>query len=140
MRYLVMTLMILSLVMTAGCGQTSSSQQSPAPEKKEAIYHKITPEEAKKMMDSQKVTVLDVRTQEEYDSGHIAKAKLLPVDTIEASAEAALKDKDATILVYCKAGKRSKAASNILVEKGYVNVYDFGGIQDWPYEIVKTEN
>ncbi|MDY4605229.1 rhodanese-like domain-containing protein [Clostridium tertium] len=81
--------------------------------------------------------MLDVRSEEEYNSGHIENSILIPIDKLEEEAENILNDKNKKILVYCRSGNRSKKASNILLEKGYTNVYDFGGIKDWPYEIVK---
>ena len=101
----------------------------------DSSYHKITAEEAKKMMDSQEVIIVDVRTQEEYDAGHIENAILIPNESI-STEPSELVDKDAKILVYCRSGSRSRAASDKFVELGYKNVYDFGGIVDWPYEIV----
>ena len=88
------------------------------------------------MMDEQDVIILDVREQDEYDSGHIIDAVLLPVGTIdEDRAAAVIPEKDSIVLVYCRSGNRSKTASAALVELGYTQVYEFGGINDWPYEI-----
>ena len=96
----------------------------------------ITAEEAKQIMDSEEgYIILDVRTQEEYDEGHIPGAILIPNTEIEARAEEELPDKDQLILVYCRSGRRSKLAAEILVELGYTNIREFGGIIDWPYEI-----
>ena len=78
----------------------------------------------------------DVREQHEYDSGHIPGAVLLPVGTIaEDTAAAVIDDLDTVVLVYCRSGNRSKTASQALTDLGYTNVYEFGGINDWPYEI-----
>ncbi len=99
-------------------------------------YQQISQEEAKEMMDTQEVVVLDVREQDEYDSGHIPGAVLLPVGTInEETASAVIPEKDDTVLVYCRSGNRSKTASAALAELGYTNIYEFGGINTWPYEI-----
>ena len=103
-------------------------------------YQKITPQEAKARMTEPSVIVLDVRMQQEYDAGHITNAVLLPLPLIEAGDAAvakALPDKDAEILVYCRSGRRSAIAANALINMGYTNVLDFGGINDWPYEVVK---
>jgi len=102
----------------------------------ENSYQQITQEAAKEMMDTQEVVILDVREQHEYDSGHIPGAVLLPVGTItEDTAAAVIDDLDTVVLVYCRSGNRSKTASQALVDLGYTNVYEFGGINDWPYEI-----
>ena len=103
---------------------------------KENIYQQITQETAKEMMDTQEVVILDVREQHEYDSGHIPGAILLPVSTItEETAAAVIDELDTVVLVYCRSGNRSKTASQALVDLGYTNIYEFGGINDWPYEV-----
>lgn len=102
-----------------------------------ASYLKISQEVAKKIMDTQEAIVLDVRTIEEFKEGHIENAVLLPVDQIENDADKVLSNKNASILVYCRSGNRSKSASLKLIELGYKNVYDFGGIGSWEYEIAK---
>ena len=89
------------------------------------------------MMASQEVVVVDVRTREEYDGGHIENAVLVPNESIGSEMPEALPDKEATLLVYCRSGRRSKDAAQKLLELGYQNVYDFGGVIDWPYELVK---
>ena len=102
----------------------------------ESSYQQITQEAAKEMMDTQEVVILDVREQHEYDSGHIPGAILLPVGTItEDTAAAVIGELDTVALVYCRSGNRSKTASQALVDLGYTNVYEFGGINDWPYEV-----
>ena len=102
----------------------------------ENSYQQITQEEAKEMMDTQEVVILDVREQHEYDSGHIPGAVLLPVGTITDDTAAAVIDElDTVVLVYCRSGNRSKTASQALADLGYTNVYEFGGINDWPYEV-----
>ena len=96
----------------------------------------ITAEEAKQIMDSEEgYIILDVRTQEEYDQGHIPGAILIPDTEIKARAEEVLTDKDQLILVYCRSGRRSKLAAEALVELGYTNIKEFGGIIDWSYEV-----
>ena len=121
-----MLLLLFSLLLLlAGCsGNTADSS-----------YQQITQEEAKEMMDTQDVVILDVREQNEYDGGHIPGAVLLTVGTIdEASAAEVIPVKDSTVLVYCRSGNRSKTASSKLAELGYTNIYEFGGINTWPYE------
>ena len=104
----------------------------------ENTYQQISQEEAKEMMDTQEVVVLDVREEYEFDAGHIIGAVLLPVGTItEDTAAAVIDDLDTVVLVYCRSGNRSKTASQALVDLGYANVYEFGGINTWPYEIEK---
>ena len=99
------------------------------------MYEQITPQEAKKIMDSDvECVILDTREQDEFDAGHIPGAILIPYTEIESKAEEMLPYKDAQILVYCRSGRRSKIASESLARLGYTNVKEFGGIIDWPYE------
>lgn len=102
----------------------------------ESSYHKISATEAKEMMDTQDVIIVDVRTQAEYNEGYIENAILIPNESI-SGAPSELPDKDAVILIYCRSGNRSKQVADKLVALGYTNIYDFGGIIDWPYEIVE---
>lgn len=121
-------IMLAAVLLLSGCGGADTSNS----------YHQISQETAKEMMDSQELIILDVREQSEYDSGHIPGAVLLPVGSIDQdTAAAVIPDKDSTVLVYCRSGNRSKTASAALAELGYTAVYEFGGINTWPYEIVK---
>ncbi len=81
--------------------------------------------------------LLDVRTQEEFDAGHIAGAILLPYDEINVKASTVLPDKEKEIVLYCRSGRRSAIAKKALVELGYKDVEDFGGINRWKGELVK---
>ncbi len=122
----ILPLFFFLLLLFTGCGGSAADNS----------YQQITQEKAKEMMDTQEVIVLDVREQNEYDSGHIPGAVLLPVGTIdEDTAAAVIPEKDSTVLVYCRSGNRSKTASSALAELGYTNIYEFGGINSWPYEI-----
>ena len=101
-------------------------------------YKQVTAEEAKSIMDSEKdYIILGVRTQEEYSQGHIPNAILIPHYSISDESKEILKDKEQLILVYCRSGNRSKVAAEALTELGYTNVVEFGGINDWKYDIVK---
>ena len=126
-RYFV-TCVLVCLLLTACAASTSTPQQE--------VYLNISPEEAKVLMDTQEdYVILDVRTQEEFDTGHIPGAVLIPNTEIADRVEQELPDKDQLLLVYCRSGNRSKQASQILVELGYTNIREFGGINDWPFEI-----
>lgn len=133
-----MTAILMAIFLTlAACGPLA------APEAENgkiviAEYIKITAAEAKYMIDNEEVIIVDVRTQEEYDEVHIDGAILIPDASIEKLASGLLTDKNATILVYCRSGRRSEIASKQLIEMGYLKVYDFGGIIDWPYETVSN--
>ncbi len=96
-------------------------------------YEQVSPQKAKERMEEEKdVIILDVRTQEEYDSGHIENAVCLPNEDIISEPDI-LPDKDQEILVYCRSGNRSRQAAKKLADMGYGNVLEFGGILDWPY-------
>lgn len=117
------------LLLFAGC--TPNTTQSG-----EAVYLNITAQEAKQIMDTQTgYIILDTRTREEYDEGHIPGAILIPYDEITEKAESILTDKNQLLLVYCRSGRRSKIAAEALVKLGYTNIKEFGGIIDWPYEV-----
>lgn len=130
---------ILSLGIFSGCSsQSAAGYEESSASTAAANPGTIAPEEAKKRLDSEKgIILLDVRTKEEYESGHIEDAQLMPLDSLGENAPKSLNDKDADILVYCRSGNRSAAAAKILADLGYKNVYDLGGIKDWPYEVVK---
>ena len=103
--------LFLLLLLLTGCGGNASNASS------ESSYQQISQEEAKEMMDTQEVIIL------------------LPVGTIdEETAAEVIPEKDSTVLVYCRSGNRSKTASSALSELGYTNIYEFGGINTWPYE------
>lgn len=121
--------LLLAVMLLTACGQDTENDQG-------AVYVNITAEKAKEIMDSEEgYIILDVRTQEEYDEGHIPGAIVISHEEIAEKAEDVLTDKDQLILVYCRSGRRSKIAAEALVELGYTNIKEFGGIIDWPYEV-----
>lgn len=139
---------ILAMLALTGCAGSAAAEmpvmpadttgETYVPRRGDAVYVSITAEAAKALMDSEEnYMVLDVRTPEEYKEGHIAGAVLIPYDEIKDRADEVLPDKDMLILVYCRSGRRSKIAAQALAELGYTNVKEFGGIIDWPYEIIK---
>jgi rhodanese-related sulfurtransferase len=120
----------MSAVLLTGCGGGGTSNSG-------AVYHKITAEEAKTKMDSGAPYVLvDVRTAAEYQAQRIDGAVNIPVDQIKTLAPTMLPDKNALIFTYCRSGVRSSTAAHTLVSLGYTNVYDMGGIMNWPYGTV----
>jgi phage shock protein E len=122
----------------AGCAPGHDSEgASPTAAAETQAFRSISPEEARELIGKENVVLLDVRTQEEYDEGHIEGAELLPYDAITAESAGLPADKDAALIIYCRSGRRSAIAAQTLSELGYTRVYDLGGIQDWPYEIVK---
>ena len=121
--------LLLAVMMLTACGQDIENDR-------EAVYVNITAAEAKKIMDTEEgYIILDARTQEEYDQGHIPGAIVISHEEIAEKAAEVLTDKNQMILVYCRSGRRSKIAAETLVELGYTNIKEFGGIIDWPYEV-----
>lgn len=130
-RIVILLIVVLTAVCLFGCEEESD-------EVKVIEYEQINAEQAKQIMDSESgYIIIDARTLEEFNEGHIKGAILIPEYEISQRAESELLDKDQLILVYCRSGRRSKIASQALVGLGYTNVKEFGGIIDWPYEIEK---
>ncbi len=95
----------------------------------------ISASDAQKLLEQDATAViLDVRTADEFASGHIPGAKLLPYDEIDANRAAMLiPAKDAPVVLYCRSGRRSAIAADSLRRLGYTTVYDLGGVGNWPY-------
>lgn len=127
----ILILMMILIITMVGCGSENKTSDP------DNSYQKISSEAAKEMMDQDSsLIILDVRTAEEFEEGHIQGAVNIAQTEIAATVEKAIPDKSATILVYCRSGSRSALASKELSELGYLNVYDIGGIIDWKYDIV----
>ncbi|MEG0751750.1 MAG: rhodanese-like domain-containing protein [Oscillospiraceae bacterium] len=146
MKYtLILTAALLALLFCA-CSSNTAQPHVDAPSSggeqqtsgtTGAQYHKITSAAAKKYLDGgAELTLVDVRTNEEFAEGHIEGAINIPNEDIADSAPAALPETDSLILVYCRSGKRSRQAAEKLVALGYSEVYDFGGINSWSYGVV----
>ena len=132
MKYLVSVLAVFLAVGLAGCGDSSGAEGEVTGE-----YKQITMDEAVTMMDEETdYIILDVRRPDEFAEKHIPNAINVPNETIGEEAIPELPDKDQLLLVYCRSGNRSKQASKKLAAMGYTNVYEFGGINDWPGETV----
>lgn len=129
MKKFFVVILCLTLLFLASCrgGDADVERRS---------YMSITAKEAKEIMENETdYIILDVRTQEEFDEGHIPGTLLIPDYEVSQRAESELPDKAALILVYCRSGRRSKNSAQTLAELGYTNVKEFGGIIDWEYEI-----
>lgn len=127
---------LLALFALASCGSASDgakTEDASSP----ASYQQIDQETAQAMMqEDDGHVVVDVRRQDEYESGHIPGAILVPNESIGSEMPAELPDKDQIILVYCRSGNRSKQAAQKLADLGYTQVYEFGGISTWTGEVV----
>lgn len=139
-KVLWLTLLIAgALAALSGCTATTETTTNVAAgtDVSAGVYQTITPQEGKQLLDSDSgVILVDVREQSEYDDGHIPGAILLPLGQINDQAATVLPDQAATIIVYCRSGRRSQSAANALLSLGYTNVLDMGGISSWPYDVV----
>lgn len=137
---LISVVLILCMVTACSSGYTDTAEPTVIETQQESTmgYEQISADKAKEIMDTHSgYVIIDSRTLEEYDAGHIAGAIMIPEYEITDRAPEAIPDKDTLILVYCRSGRRSKIAAQALVDMGYTNVKEFGGIIDWPYEIVQ---
>jgi len=126
-------LTIIFLVALTSCDNINNKSGGNA---LETVYRKISAADAfQKMSEADGYILLDVRTEQEFNESRIKNAVLIPDYEIADRAAAELPDKNALIFIYCRSGRRSANATNELVGLGYANVYDFGGILDWPYGV-----
>lgn len=126
MKKIIIVVMIMILV--SGCNSNNNKVDNTT-----NSINSITTKEVNTIVKEEKdYIIIDVRTKEEYESGHIKGAINIPVDAINSIDI----DKTKKIIVYCKSGKRSNNAANILLNKGYKYIYDMGGINNWQYEVV----
>ena len=128
MKRILITLLVIILLTSCGVPQD------------ELGYKQISMAEAIEIMDSEEgYVILDVRTAEEFQEKHIPGGINVPNEEIGTDSIEELPDKEQLILVYCRSGNRSKQASEKLVDLGYTNIVEFGGINDWTGETV-SEN
>lgn len=126
----------VSALVFSACSAAGGSAGGSVSASQGDSYRKIDAEEGKRMMDAGGVVIVDVRTPSEYAEKHIPGAVNIPNEDIGAQKPAGLDDLDETLIVYCRTGVRSKQAADKLIDLGYQNVYDMGGIVDWPYDTV----
>ncbi len=142
--YLLMSVIVV-MGLFSGCTKPTeeevsmniSSDTDMASETTDVVFEKISPENALTMIEEGSVILVDVRTEEEYNEGHIKTSINIPLDTLETEISNYVTDVNQPIMVYCRSGSRSGVAAAWLNENGYASVYDLGGIQNWPYEIEK---
>ncbi len=142
-KEIAMTVLASLCWLLSACGNGTSSSKISHSESKTTVasetatYQQITQEEAKEMMKADGGHIIvDVRRQDEYDSGHIPDAILIPNESIGTEKPKELPNLDQIILIYCRSGRRSKEASQKLADMGYTHIYEFGGIIDWTGEVV----
>ena len=124
---LLIVVIVVSFLSIVGCAQVQSE--------KKVTYETISTETAKKRLDTEKgIVLLDVRSVAENTEKRIPGSVLIPVEVIKTKVTDKLKDKNAAIFVYCRSGNRSAIAAQVLADMSYTNVYNLGGINNWPYE------
>ncbi|MGU8582085.1 rhodanese-like domain-containing protein [Clostridium perfringens] len=146
------SLLLLSLTLTAslfvGCGNnntenkdanTQTSSESSSETQSEAVSKDISIDESKKLINDGEVTlILDVRNEDEFAEGHLKNAIQIPVKELKENLSDIEKFKDELVLVYCRSGKRSAEAVDILKENGFKNlVHMKDGISKWDGEVEK---
>jgi len=133
MKILVLTTTLFLIITSCFNVKTDNSNNNPP------RWQTITAQEARLIMEtSDNFILLDVRTESEFQEMRISIAILIPDYEIKDRAETELPDKNVIILVYCRSGRRSASAAAELARLGYTNVFDFGGIINWPYGTVSN--
>ncbi|MDZ7658301.1 rhodanese-like domain-containing protein [Fodinibius sp.] len=115
---------MMTLFVVQACAQSEK-------EKSSAEDTRITASEFQDQIDKQPGVVIDVRTQDEYDQGHVASVDY-HLDLLNGDFESSLDslDKDKTYYLYCRTGNRSGQAADLMRQKGFENIYNIGGFQD----------
>lgn len=117
-------LLLICIIILAGCDKP--------------IYEQITADEAHEMISKKDVIILDVREDNEFNQGHLENAINIPFDELEDRfMKEVTSDKDQIIILYCRSGHRAMIGAETLASLGFTNLYTFGSIDDWEYEIVK---
>lgn len=128
----ILILIVLSCILITGCSNDIDDNNI-----NNTYIEMITTNEVKKIIDDYDnytdTVIVDVRTNDEYESGHIKGAVNVPVSEIKSIDIS----KDKKIVVYCRSGSRSNTAAKELIKLGYEKVYDMGGINDWKFELVE---
>ncbi|QEG41139.1 rhodanese-like domain-containing protein [Roseimaritima ulvae] len=128
------TLLLLFVVVLCGCSQTAppASDASPAAEPA-AVDSGDSPapeDSADGSTSTSEPLIIDVRSEQEWDDGHLAQAVHIPHTEIADKIAAHTDDKDAKIIVYCAVGGRAGTAKETLEEQGFTNVENGGGYDD----------
>ena len=138
MKRIISIVLVVIMLSATGCSTSNISgsydSATSDSEKSKMSYKQIDQETAKEMMSRDDGHVIvDVRTQDEYDTGHIPGAILIPNESI---GNVQPEELNQVILIYCRSGSRSKQAAQKLANIGYTEIYEFGGIIDWDGKII----
>ena len=139
MRNLITIIVILVIIVVIGIFlKNRNSKEDNKITVKDANIQYVSMNDIEKIMnENENYIILDVRTIEEYNDGHIPSAICIPNETIDENVVNKLPNKEQLILIYCRSGNRSKQATIKLKDLGYLNLIEFGGIIDWKGEIEK---
>ncbi len=125
-----LSLVLCLLVLCTGCAADKTNGEEP-------LYSSITMEDAATLLEAENdYIILDVRTEQEYFTGHIPGAMCIPNEDIDETVVELLPDQEHVIFVYCRSGNRSKEASEKLANLGYTNIVEIGGVKDWPGDLI----
>jgi len=130
----IFTAVCMILTLFTACGSDKTNAKTNNESTSAGTYRMISGSRAQKLFNDSGAVIVDVRSKAEYDERHVKGAVLMPHDIVQTMAPRALSDKNSTIIVYCRTGRRTKLAANSLFSLGYKNVYDMGGIGNWPGE------
>ncbi|MCR5175990.1 MAG: rhodanese-like domain-containing protein [Anaerovibrio sp.] len=132
MKITIAVVIVAVVLVLLGCGHKAVSSTGDD----SGNFRQVSSDEGRRLMaEGSGYIIVDVRTRQEYDNGHIPKAICIPNESIDQTPPDELKDKNQEIFVYCRSGRRSKQAAQKLANMGYTNIIEFGGINDWRGEI-----
>jgi rhodanese-related sulfurtransferase len=120
-------LLFMILILVTGCGNVK--------EERKLISYEEVNEIIENFENLERVYIIDVREEDEYESGHLINSYNIPLSRLDDIENENI-SKDSKIIIYCRSGNRSKTAQERLNSMGYTNVYDMGGIVNWPYDVV----
>lgn len=139
-RILLWGMVLVGVTLTA-CGNTATEEkQSTVQTQEQAAVTEMSGEELDKIMEDNKekenYLVIDVRSKEEYDAGHVKHAINISVDDLESGLAAIESYKDKKVVTICNTGKKSKDAADKLVAAGFKNVINAQGVKDFEYTTI----
>ena len=134
----VIYIIVLIIIIVGGFALVIEKKENSIDNKEESVIKYVSMDEIVQIMnENSNYIILDVRTMQEYNEGHIPNAICIPNETISEDIINKLPNKEQLILIYCRSGNRSKQAAQKLKNLGYTNLIEFGGIIDWAGDVVK---
>ena len=134
----VIYIIVLIIIIVGGFTLVIENKENTIDNKEESVIKYVSMDEIVQIMnENSNYIILDVRSMQEYNEGHIPNAICIPNETISEDIINKLPNKEQLILIYCRSGNRSKQAAQKLKNLGYTNLIEFGGIIDWAGDVVK---